>query len=154
MPVVKGSLPMDVEIKLDNQYKTPKVVIYAARIDDDINALANRIAAAGRDNLIAYVEQQALIIKPEQVFRIYAQGKKVYVRMEGQTATLRATLQELEQQFEGVLVRVSNSEIVNFEHVKSLDLSMGGSISMRLANGDTAFVSRRYMKRIKDYLGL
>ena len=51
-------------------------------------------------------------------------------------------------------VRISNSEIVNFGHVTSLDTSISGTISLRMTNGDKAYVSRRYVSKIKKYLGL
>lgn len=51
-------------------------------------------------------------------------------------------------------VRISNSEIVNLRRVNNFDLSYAGTIRVSLNNGDTAFVSRRYIPKIKKVLGL
>ena len=51
-------------------------------------------------------------------------------------------------------VRISHSEIVNLRRVKRLDLSLSGTICMELSNGTTAFVSRRYVAKIKEILGI
>ena len=76
-------------------------------------------------------------------------------RLESETVTLRSRLYELEERWKGTsIVRVSHSELVNFDKVKSLDLSITGTISLRLTNGESTYVSRRYMGKIKDYLGI
>ena len=87
--------------------------------------------------------------------RIYAQGQQVLARTDGETVLLKNRLYELEERLAGgPFLRVSHGELVNFDHVRSLDLSMAGTISLRLDNGDAAFVSRRNMGRIKSYLGI
>ena len=51
-------------------------------------------------------------------------------------------------------VRISHSEIVNFDKVKKLDLSYNGSIVLSLSDGSITYASRRYMRHIRDYLGI
>ena len=51
-------------------------------------------------------------------------------------------------------VRISKSEIINLRFVKRLDLSITGTIGIQLKTGETAYVSRRYVNRIKSILGL
>ena len=68
---------------------------------------------------------------------------------------LRLRLYEMEERLDqSCFVRISNSEIVTLRRVKGFDLSYTGTIRVALSNGDTAFVSRRYMGRIKKVLGL
>ena len=51
-------------------------------------------------------------------------------------------------------VRISHSEIVNLGKVTALDLSLTGTIRMTLAGDTVCYVSRRYVKKIKEALGL
>ena len=51
-------------------------------------------------------------------------------------------------------VRISHSEIVNLRKVTALDLSLTGTIRMTLTGGVTVYVSRRYVKKMKEVLGL
>ena len=61
----------------------------------------------------------------------------------------------LEERLDGrSFVRVSNSEIVNLKRVTALDLRLTGTIRMTLTGGVTVYVSRRYVKKIKEVLGL
>lgn len=55
----------------------------------------------------------------------------------------------------GAFVRVSHSEIVNLKQVTALDLSWAGTIQMTLCGGAAVcWVSRRYVPKIKEALGL
>lgn len=68
---------------------------------------------------------------------------------------VRQRLYELEQALAGTrFVRVSNSEIVNLDRVTALDLTLAGTIKMTLEGGTVCWVSRRYVKKIKQALGL
>jgi len=51
-------------------------------------------------------------------------------------------------------VRISNGEIVNLGQVKGFDLSFAGTICVNMKNGSVTYVSRRYVSKIKQVLGL
>ena len=53
-----------------------------------------------------------------------------------------------------LFIRISKSEIVNLKMVDSLDLSFIGTICIKLKNGTNTYVSRRYVKKIKQILGI
>jgi DNA-binding LytR/AlgR family response regulator len=68
---------------------------------------------------------------------------------------LRVRLYELEERLDKTrFVRISNSEIVNLKAVKKIDLSFTGTIGITLSNGATSYVSRRYVSKIKQVLGM
>lgn len=69
---------------------------------------------------------------------------------------MRLRLYELEERLDRhTFVRISHSEIVNLKRVTALDLSFSGTIKMTLADGAAVcYVSRRYVKKIKEALGL
>ena len=63
-------------------------------------------------------------------------------------------LYEIEEKLcSGNFVRISNSEIINLKKVKNFDLSFTGTILVRLSDGSTSYVSRRYVSKIKKILG-
>lgn len=146
---------MEVEIKLEPGRSEPKIMILTGEMTAAISDLARRLTAGELRFLPGYRSGEVLLIDPAQVTRIWAEGQTVLARTERSTVTLKMRLYELEERLAGTsFLRVSHSEIVNFDHVKSLDFSMAGTISLRLDNGDSAFVSRRNMGRIKIYLGI
>ena len=74
---------------------------------------------------------------------------------QGILSVLKTPHYELEQLLdEKTFVRISKSEIINLHFVRRLDLGITGTIGMQLKNGETAYVSRRYVNHIKSILGL
>ena len=64
-------------------------------------------------------------------------------------------LYELEERLDSRrFARISNSEIINLGEVRSFDLSIAGTICVQMKNGEVAYVSRRYVSKIKKILGL
>ena len=51
-------------------------------------------------------------------------------------------------------VRISNSEIINLEKVKGFNLKLSGTIYVSFNDGRSTYVSRRYVSKIKERLGV
>ena len=74
---------------------------------------------------------------------------------EQETYTIRLRLYELEQQLEDRdFIRISQGELINLRKVKDFDLSFSGTIRVRMQNGKETYVSRRYVKKLKQALGI
>ena len=97
-------------------------------------------------------------LTPSKIFRIFSQDKKVFVQTESEILLLKFRLYEVEALVERCgltdFVRISNTDIVNFENVSKMDMSITGVIKVILKNNSTAFVSRRYMNKIRRQLCL
>ena len=99
--------------------------------------------------------EQTRRIPQGDFLRFYTDGKGVSAQTAEDTFAVRLRLYELEERLDPRrFVRISNSEIVNLDRVTALDLSLTGTICMTLNGNVTAYVSRRYVKKIKETLGL
>ena len=68
---------------------------------------------------------------------------------------LRQRLYELEERLSArMFVRISHSELINLNRVRGFDLSLAGTICVTLTGGVSTYVSRRYVSKIKQVLGL
>lgn len=144
---------MRVDIEIDSSCTEPRIVIMTASVTEEIHDLVKTLSAPQvltgvREGRLEVLEQAALI-------RLYAQsGKVIAVADEGEYV-VRPRLYELEQRLDrSRFVRISNSEIINLKKVKSFDLSISGTICVRLSDGTVTYVSRRYVSRIKEILGV
>ena len=146
---------MQVEIKLDPTARETKVIIVTDKMDTEVQALVNRITQEQPQVLAGFRGDSVALLQPEEITRIYAASGKVYAATVLGEYSLRLRLYELEERLStGGFVRISNSEIVNLRKVKGFDLSFSGTISVKLSDGTTTFVSRRYVSKIKRVLGL
>lgn len=146
---------LKVEIIIDEHYPEPRLVITTREITPELHALLESLNASQPGHLIGYSGERLEILQPEAILRIYADQQKVFAQTETDIFLLRARLYEIEERLrQPHFIRISNSEIVNFRKVKNLDLSLSGTICLYFHSGLKTFVSRRYMGKIKSYLGL
>ena len=146
---------MKLEVHIDPALAETRVEVYAPARTPEIDALLDRLTAAEAPLLGFRADGSAVPLEPEDVLRFYGEDKDVRAQSGEAVYTVRERLYELERRLAGrSFARVSHSEIVNLKRVTALDLSLTGTIRMTLTGGVTAYVSRRYVKKIKEVLGL
>lgn len=146
---------MDIEIKLDSQCITPKIVIHTADITPEVQAIAQQLSSTAQSDLIGFQSEVATILTPGDIFRLYTENKKVYAETEDDIYAIRLRLYEAENILDiKRFARISHSEIINLQKIKNLDLSLTGTICVNFKNGKRTYVSRRYVTKIKSILGL
>lgn len=146
---------MELEVKIDEKYPEPKVLILTASMTREVQALIQKLSEQEPQLLTGSREDRLEILEEGGLIRIYASGGKVLAVTEQGEYTLRQRLYELEAQLDSRwFVRISNSEIINLKKVKNFDLSLTGTICVKLSNGTKAYVSRRYVPKIKKILGI
>ena len=148
---------MKVEIRIVPEREEPTVVIETPELNARTEELAARIRALMPEAPTLWQGNRALRPAAADLLRFYAEDKGVFAQLsDGRICTVRLRLYELEERLDGhTFVRISQSEIVNLKRVTALDLSLTGTIQMTLADGAAVcYVSRRYVKKIKEALGL
>ena len=146
---------MQLEIKIDSTCKETKIIVIAEKVTDEINRIVKKLSDENFEMLAGSRNEAVELLEPQQIIRIYASQGKVYARTKAGEYVLRLRLYELEERLEQKgFVRISNSELVNLKKVKKFDLSLLGTICVSLEGGEIAYVSRRYVSKIKTILGL
>ena len=146
---------MKLEVHIDPALTEPRVEVYAPARTPEVDALLDRLAADDAPLLGFREDGAAVPLDLVTVLRFYGEDKDVRAQSGEAVYTVRERLYELERRLAGrSFARVSHSEIVNLKRVTALDLSLTGTIRMTLTGGVTAYVSRRYVKKIKEVLGL
>ena len=147
---------MKVEVQIDPALDQPVIVLRAPMPTAEVEELARRLRAeAVPQPFTVYAEREAVRVSRPIVLRFYAEDKGVFCQTAQGVYTVRQRLYELEEELAGTkFVRVSNSEIVNLDRVAALDLTLAGTIKMTLEGGTVCWVSRRYVKKIRQALGL
>ena len=147
---------MKVEVQIDPALEEPVIVLRAPMPTAEVEELAQKLREAALPQpFTVYTEREAVRVSRSMVLRFYAEDKGVLCQTGKGVYTVRQRLYELEEELAGTrFVRVSNSEIVNLDRVTGLDLTLAGTIKMTLEGGTVCWVSRRYVKKIKETLNL
>ena len=146
---------MEVEIRTEPGRQEPKIVILAGEESEELRRLADSLSRLALGPIPVGRGEEKLLLPQGDFLRFYADGKGVSAQTESETFTVRLRLYELEARLDPArFVRISNSEIINLDRVTAVDLSLSGTICMTLDGTVKAYVSRRYMKKIKETLHL
>ena len=147
-----GALKIDVT--LDPALEEMLVKVLSPGETEELQALLRRLEEPQR--LTGFREGTAVPLEAAEVLRFYGEDKEVRAQaLGGEVYTVRLRLYELEERLDRkAFVRVSHSEIVNWKRVTALDLSLSGTIRVTLEGGVATYVSRRYVKKIKEVLGI
>lgn len=146
---------MQIEIKIDDSCKEPKIIVVTKEMTEEINLLLKRLSEDTPQIIAGFSGDAVTILEQEEIINIYAEaGKIIAVTSKGEY-NVRLRLYELEERLDKIcFVRISNSEIINLRKVKGFDLSFSGTICVKLSNGSSTYVSRRYVSKIKQVLGM
>jgi DNA-binding LytR/AlgR family response regulator len=153
------------KIVIDAKERVTRVVIYAAQLDEEVQDLADRLECTDEPErtqksnrakrMLGYRDEEVILLDFDEIVCFFAQGQTVQARTRYGIVRIKHRLYELEEMLEGsAFIRISNSEIVNFKHVRSFEFSFGGTLSLKTMDNERSYVSRRYTKDIKNYLGI
>ena len=146
---------MQLEIQIDEQCRSPKIIIVTDKMTDEVNEIIRRVSERPASVLVGFHDDEAAVLSPDSILRVYAADQKVYAVTEGGEYTVRLRIYELEERLYTLgFARISSSEIINLKKVKAFDLGLSGTICVHMQNGSTAYVSRRYVAKIKQILGI
>lgn len=150
-----GEKLMKVQIHIDPSYTEPELILRTAAMTRELSDLVRTLSEDPPLLITGSQYDRIELLEPADLIRIYAASGKVFAVTAKGEYQLRLRLYELEEQLDRhQFVRISHSEIIHLKKVESFDLSLTGTICVRLSDGTASFVSRRYVAKIKKILGL
>ena len=144
---------MKIKYIIGDKYPEQEVHLCVKEKNREAEELYEAIETLLELRIIGYRGQESELISPTQIVRIYSENKKVFARTAEECFEVKERLYVLEGQLEKQkFVRISNSELVNVQQIEKLDMSYAGTIQVRMKNGDVTYVSRRFVRKIKEVL--
>lgn len=146
---------MNIELKIDEKCKDNKIIIQANKMTKEIEKVFELLKQVNESKFLVTLNEETFFITENDIESIYSMDKKVFIKTEDNTYQTKQRLYE----FENILpsndfIRISNSEIVNLNKVKSINTRILGSIVITFFSGYKTYSSRRYIARIKEVLGI
>lgn len=146
---------MQIEVKIDESASETKVIILTSKMTDEVTQIVKKLSDESPQIIAGFCGGEVVLLQQPDIVRIYTADSKVFALTEKNEYQLRLRLYELEERLDKKqFVRISNSEIINLKKVKSFDMSFSGTICVSLSNGSVTYVSRRYVAKIKQVLGI
>ena len=145
----------DINIVIDKKYSEPEITIRTNKKTKEIDNIIEAIKKIDNNESLfisAYSKGKLERIPLNDIIRIRRYDRQVILETEQNSFVLKKTLTKLEEELDNKkFIRISQSEIINAYRVKSMDISVAGTIIIEFDNGIKSYVSRRYVKYVKEF---
>ena len=146
---------MKLEIKINEQCEETKIIVETKTIEDEVIKLIENLQNKESQTVNGFKKEEMYILNQDEIETIYTEDGKVFAKENNNNYLVKKRLYELEEILNPKkFVRISNSEIVNMKKVSKISFKITGTIILYFTNGNKTFVSRRYIKKIKEFLGI
>ena len=147
---------MNIDVIEDKKYIETEIKIYTNKRDNKIEKIIDSIKSIEDKKEIkinGYIDRELFILNLSNINKFYTEFGISYAQIEDISYRLKEKLYMLEDMIkETSFIRISKSEIINVDKIKKIDLSLRGTICITFKDGSNAYTSRRFVKRVKEFL--
>ncbi|HFR3332968.1 TPA: LytTR family DNA-binding domain-containing protein [Streptococcus suis] len=98
--------------------------------------------------------EQVYLLEHDEIVRLYLEDKVLQVETVGDSFTSNLRLYQVKEELPANFLQISQSEIIQIRQLDHLKLTPNGMVKLFMKNGSVTYSSRRYLKVIKERLGL
>lgn len=144
---------MKVKIEISEEYDPAYAVIYTKAVTEEIQKVSDLLQ---QDNgpVTAYSEDRLVVLQPEEIYMVRIEDETTVIYSKENKYKSRKRLKEIYAQVGDGFMQISKSTVINLKYLDSMEAGFGGTMVLKLKNGCKDYVSRFYLKALKQYLGL
>ena len=144
---------MDIQI-VEHLKETLQVVIKCRQIDDEVIRLKCHIELFDR-KLQAKKDGEWYLINSSDVLYFESVDNRTFLYTEDEIMEVKQRLYELEMSLSDKdFIRISKSQIVNINKIRSLKPELNRTILATMCNGEQLYISRKYVQAIRNILSI
>lgn len=144
---------MKISLDIDQEYEQTKVTIHCKELDDSVQEIVDFLKTKETDFIIGKDGEMQYILKPKNIHYFHTEEETVVAVTSEGSFKLKEKLYELEKILpSSQFVRLSKSVIANLHELKRFEPSFNGTLCVHFKSGSKEYVTRHYMKNIKEAL--
>ena len=149
---------MDIKVRtnISNEYQDIEVCINAPAINQEVQMLENEllsISSKSIKQIIAMQDNDIFIINVSDIILFFSEEKNNFCKTKDGIYRIKEKLYYLEEMLSPKdFIRISNSAIININHVKCFNTSIIGKIIVKFKDGSEESVSKRKTSEIMKFL--
>jgi DNA-binding LytR/AlgR family response regulator len=144
---------MQVRIDISPEHTPPHAVIYTDRITPEIQRALDILQTKDAP-VLAERNERTFLLTGQDIYMVRVTDGKTMLYTKTEEFSTRKRLYELLDQLGGSFMQISKSCAVNLSYAESMEAGFGGSLLLKMKNGLSDYVSRKYLPGLKNYLGL
>lgn len=147
---------MKTELIIDEQLNDDEIKIHTktATIGARILSFIDHFTT-DRENLAIRSDEEFLMVQKSDIICAEVQDKTLTISTKDDdivtTKTLSALMEELQSE---TFMKVSKSGMLNIQMIDRVEPSFSGNLIARMKNGNKVSISRRYVSKLKERLGI
>ncbi|HEL1551107.1 TPA: LytTR family transcriptional regulator [Streptococcus suis] len=147
---------MKVKLAISPDIVEDLVTIEAQAMSEQITNLMTYIQNLDkqRSSLTVKKGEQVYLVEHDEIVRLYLEDKVLQVETVETTYTSNLRLYQVKEDLPANFLQISQSEIIHIKQLDHLKLTANGLVKLVMKNGSVTYSSRRYLKVIKERLGL
>lgn len=146
---------MKININIDNSFDEISVNINAPEMNKEVESILSKLQKQKKVHVLGSISEKIFILMPNDILFFYSENRKVFANTFDKTYEVKEKLYELEELLgHSSFIRISKSTIANVDTIKNIEMSFNGTLCATFINEKKEYVSRNYVSKIKDYLGL
>ena len=131
-----------------------EIIVKCRFLDEDITLLLNQLKN-GSSKMNFYRDNKIVLVDKKEILFFESVDDKVFAYTLEDVFETKLKLYELEQKKKKKnFFRANKAVIVNLNKIKSLSPAFGGRFEAVLKNGYKVIISRSYVPKLKELLGL
>lgn len=145
---------MKILTETDNKYKEIELHVCNNALTDEVRAIVGELHEIYDQNIPGTdAKGNRHMLRRSEILSAYSEGQKVFVITADGPYSVSRKLYELEKDLGDIdFIRISRSEIINIRKIRSMDMSLTGTIKLVMKTGYKTYVSRRNVTKIKEKL--
>ncbi|HFI0035443.1 TPA: LytTR family DNA-binding domain-containing protein [Streptococcus suis] len=147
---------MKVKLAISPEILEDLVTIEAQAMSEQVSHLMTYIQNLDkqRSSLTVKKGEQVYIVEHDEIVRLYLEDRLLQVETVENVYTSNLRLYQVKEDLPANFLQISQSEIIHIKQLDHLKLTINGLVKLVMKNGSVTYSSRRYLKVIKERLGL
>ncbi|HFI0393632.1 TPA: LytTR family DNA-binding domain-containing protein [Streptococcus suis] len=147
---------MKVKLAISPEILEDLVTIEAQAMSEQITQLVAYVQNLDKQTSRLTVKkgEQVYLLEYDEIVRLYLEDKILQVETVGDSFTSNLRLYQVKEELPANFLQISQSEIIHIKQLDHLKLTANGLVKLVMKNGSVTYSSRRYLKVIKERLGL
>ena len=145
---------MKVTLDISTDYKESYVVIHTDKVTEEIQRMIDIFSTNEAPITALQNEEDIIVLKPKEIYMVRVEDGDTVIYGEKKQYRSRKRLYELGDQLGSQFMQISKSTLVNLSYMDSIEPGFSGTLLLKLRNGSSDYVSRKYLPTFKKYLGL
>ncbi|HEL2402003.1 TPA: LytTR family transcriptional regulator [Streptococcus suis] len=147
---------MKVKLAISPDIVEDLVTIEAQAMSEQVSHLMTYIQNLDkqRSSLTVKKGEQVYLVEHDEIVRLYLEDRLLQVETVENVYTSNLRLYQVKEDLPANFLQISQSEIIHIKQLDHLKLTANGLVKLVMKNGSVTYSSRRYLKVIKERLGL